>query len=141
MVSIDDWERERTEGYACVGIPLMAGCFREKIRCSRDLENHSWTDSLRRYLIGGRREVPVNQFNNFDADGSNHIVSALNRYGYRTETTGYLNIMRNVIVQRRADTEACSPKNSINKHRREAKIYNLMATYHEARERLEAINE
>lgn len=142
MVSVDSWERERTEGYAIMSIPLMAGRFREKIRCYRDLGNDSWIDWLQRYFIGGRRKVRINEFNGIDAgDDCNRAQNGLNRYGNKTETTGYMNIVRNVIVQRHVDAKAKSPIINKSRCRREAKIHNLLSTYQEARERLEAITD
>lgn len=142
MVSIDGWERERTEGYATVSIPLMAGRFREKIRCYRDLGNDTWIDWLQRYFVGGRRKVRFNEFNAIDGEQEcNRATNGLNRYGNKTESTGHLNIVRNVIVQRHVDAKAKSSRGNKSQSRREAKIHNLLSTYQEARERLEAIAE
>lgn len=142
VVSIDSWERERTEGYATISIPLLAGRFRDKIRCYRDLGNDTWIDWLQRYFVGGRRKVRFKEFNGIDGgEDCNRTNNELNRYGNKTETTGYLNIVRNVIVQRHVDTKAKSSTISKSRSRREAKIHSLLSTYQEARERLEAITE
>lgn len=142
VVSIDSWERERTEGFAIVSIPLQAGRFREKIRCYRDLGTDTWTDWLQRYFVGGRRKVRFDEFNAIEDDAKcDRPLNALNRYGNKTETTGCLNIVRNVIVQRHVDTKARPSKTSKSRSRRDAKINNLLSTYQEARERLEAITD
>lgn len=142
VVSIDGWERERTEGYATISIPLMPGRFREKVRCYRDVGNDTWIDWLQRYFVGGRRKVRLNEFNGIGAEEDfNRTANGLNRYGNKTETTGYLSIVRNVIVQRHVDTKTKSSKINKNRSRREAKIHNLLSTYQEARERLAAITE
>lgn len=142
VVSIDSWERERTEGYAIVSIPLMAGRFREKIRCYRDFGNDSWIDWLQRYFVGGRRKVRFNEFNGIEGDEDcNRAQNGLIRYGNKTGSTGCLNIVRNVIVQRHVDAKTKSPKTNKSRCRRDAKIHNLLSTYQAARERLEAITD
>lgn len=141
VVSIDSWERERTEGYAIVSIPLMAGRIRENIRCYRDLGNETWIDWLQRYFIGGRRKVRLNEFNGIDEGDFSGTTNGLNRYGNKTETTGCLKIVRNVIVQRHVDTKAKLSKTTKMQCGREAKIHNLLSKYHEACERLEAMAE
>lgn len=142
VVSIDGWERERTEGYATMSIPLMSGRFREKIRCYRDVGNDTWIDWLQQYFVGGRRKVRLNEFNGIGSEEDfNRAANGLNRYGNKTETTGYLSIVRNVIVQRHVETRTKSSKMNKSRSRREAKIHSLLFTYQEARERLAAITE
>lgn len=138
VTSIDSWERERNEGCAIARIPLMAGHFREKIRCYRDLGNDPWIDWFQRYFVGGRQKVRFNEFNGIGGEEDcNRANNRLNRYGNKTETTGYLNVVRNVIVQRHVDTMAKPSLINKTRRNREAKIHNLLTTYQDARERLE----
>ncbi|XP_017034611.1 tectonic-like complex member Mks1 [Drosophila kikkawai] len=55
VVSIDSWQRERSEGYAHYSLPLISPLPTESIRlqCIRPLG--SWLDALNRYFIGGRQ--------------------------------------------------------------------------------------
>lgn len=62
VISIDGWERERTEGYTVIDVPLIAGRYLEKLNCYRDLDNDSLLNRLQRYFIGGRRKVHLNEF-------------------------------------------------------------------------------
>lgn len=61
MISIDGWQRERTEGYAVQAIPFQAGHTESRLRCYRETSN-SILERLERYFIGGRREFHLDAF-------------------------------------------------------------------------------
>lgn len=61
VISIDGWQRERTEGYAVQAIPFQAGHTERKLRCFRET-NNSVVERLERYFIGGRREFHLDAF-------------------------------------------------------------------------------
>lgn len=61
VISIDGWQRERTEGYAVQAIPFLAGHTETKLRCVRESSN-SIVERLERYFIGGRREFHLDAF-------------------------------------------------------------------------------
>lgn len=53
-------------------------------------------------------------------------------------STGYLNILRNVIIQKNYENLKVNQRNK-HESRKQATINNILSAYHEARERLEAI--
>lgn len=63
VVSIDQWTRERTEGYAITTFPFSIGREMDEIQCYRDLGDDSWKNWLERYFIGGRKKVLLQEFN------------------------------------------------------------------------------
>lgn len=64
VISIDGWNRERSEGYAILSIPFDApGIFQHKLPCYRELAENKLMDKLKRYFIGGRHIVDHKTFN------------------------------------------------------------------------------
>lgn len=63
IISIDEWNRERIEGYTCQRIPFIAGMTTEMLPCYRDLGNNTIIERLERYFIGGRKKFDRNKFN------------------------------------------------------------------------------
>lgn len=61
VISIDGWQRERTEGYAVQAIPFQAGHTESRLRCFRET-NNSIVERLETYFIGGRREFDLDAF-------------------------------------------------------------------------------
>lgn len=141
VVSIDSWQRERTEGYSVYSVPFIAGRYNEVVRCYRDLGDDTWLKWLERYFIGGRRKIQLNDFNGKDNNDDNQYT--LNRYGNNTQTTGVLNILRNVIVQKNVEEIDTSQWLDAKRNERNSQklttISNILLAYHRAREKLEAI--
>lgn len=67
VVSIDGWNRERSEGYTTMSLPFEPGIFQHKLPCYRELTENTYMDRLRRYFIGGRRIVDHKKFNGISA--------------------------------------------------------------------------
>lgn len=57
VISIDSWQRERSEGIAVQPIPLVAGAVSAQIWCYRDLGRNTLWERLERIFIGGRRKT------------------------------------------------------------------------------------
>lgn len=159
IISIDGWNRERTEGYAIYTVPFTCGRYVENVDCYRDLGDDTWQNWLERYFIGGRRRVQMNEFHAITAEYEQnqqqlnkhqseheheHKQHLLNRYGNSTRSTGQLKICRNVIVQKNIDDidRDGYDANRIThqKHRKNHKlptINSVLVAYHRAREKLE----
>lgn len=54
VISIDSWQRERTEGFAVQAHPLVAGARSMDLQCYRDLGRNTIWERLERIFIGGR---------------------------------------------------------------------------------------
>lgn len=138
MISIDQWSRERSEGFAIASIPLLAGQYTEQVNCYRDLGDDTWLECLQRYFIGGRRKLLIDRFHGLPPNDEN---VPLNRYGNSTQSTGQLMIKRNVIVQRNIDEMEAN--DTIVRHRdgnrqKIPSLSSILLAYHRAREKLEA---
>lgn len=145
VVSIDSWQRERLEGYAMYSMPFIAGRYYETVRCYRDLGDDTWLKWLERYFIGGRRRTQLNGFHGIEK--SDDKQQTLNRYGNCTHTTGSLNIIRNVIIQKNMgeidSTSQWTTTDALQRSERKSQklttISSILLAYHRAREKLEAI--
>lgn len=96
VISIDDWKRERMEGYTTLRVPIQPG-YTEKheLNCYR-IVTGSFLDSLRRYFIGDR-------YFQEDMDTKRTIhVSTHSRYGIQTVSTGTLRVIVYLLVQNKA---------------------------------------
>lgn len=133
IISIDSWERERVEGYAVYNVPFTCGRYIEKFHCYRDLGDDTWINWLERYFIGGRRQIQINDFHALASDDQ----FVLNRYGNCTQSTGQLQISRNVVVQRNIDDISHRIKDDRRKNSKLPTISSVLFSYHRARKKLE----
>lgn len=95
VASYDSWNRYRTEGYCWTQIPVKPGVYNESMPCWRP-RGDSLIYELRRFFIGGSPEL---EDISYAAVPSNHEGSILSRFGFRTCTTGTLNIRLNSVFQ------------------------------------------
>ncbi|XP_065833622.1 tectonic-like complex member MKS1 isoform X2 [Oscarella lobularis] len=95
VVSLDLWERYRTEGYGYVHVPHSAGAYQENVSTWRPL-GHGRLSELRRFFVGGAPELDDSAYvyKSVGFDGSH-----LSRYGFRTETCGSLTVRMHVAAQ------------------------------------------
>lgn len=138
VISIDSWCRERSEGFAIYNVPLLSGQYTESVHCYRDLGDDTWRNWLERYFIGGRRKLLIDRFHGIQQNGP---MEPLNRYGNCTQSTGRLNVKRNVIVQRNIDEidagDTIVRHGMANRHKLPT-LSGILLTYHRAREKLES---
>ncbi|CAF1315330.1 unnamed protein product [Rotaria magnacalcarata] len=99
IASLDSWNRHRTEGYTYIDIPSIPGFYDEHLSCWRPYGN-SIFDELRHFYIGGSSELEDISYvaipKSFQNKNNNKILS---RFGFRTVSTGMLNIRLNVVFQ------------------------------------------
>ncbi|CAF0733853.1 unnamed protein product [Brachionus calyciflorus] len=95
VASYDSWNRYRTEGYTWTQIPVKPGMYTESKPCWRP-RGDSLIYELRRFFIGGSPEL---EDITYTAIPSDHEGSILSKFGFRTFTTGTLNIRLNTVFQ------------------------------------------
>ncbi|KAH8420084.1 hypothetical protein KR009_005639 [Drosophila setifemur] len=160
VISIDSWQRERSEGFAHFSCSLIAPLPLEtiKMQCIRPVD--SWWDALNRYFIGGRRLFDfVSYFRSGEDQGELH--TRLDRSPRRaTRSTGHLVLRLQKLQQRHLEqrstsqlqlqlelSEASSDSDGYEEEGRSlskstAKATTLdevMAAYVEARERIQSL--
>ncbi|XP_036355391.1 Meckel syndrome type 1 protein homolog [Octopus sinensis] len=110
VLSMDSWHRYRTEGYTHYVIPSQTGVHKETLNCWRPT-GVSVLAELRRFFIGGSPELEDPTYTGVPSTfQGNH----LSKFGFRTETTGTVNLRLNVMMQSKAlsDQKASSKASS-----------------------------
>lgn len=93
LLSIDQWKRERNEGFSTLRIPIKPGWeFRDTIDCYR-LSTGTVLESLRRFFIGDK-----NYQEDFSIKRTLH-QDGFNRYGLQTVSTGQIEVIAFLILQ------------------------------------------
>lgn len=96
IISIDEWKRERVEGFTMTRIPLRPGFSEiQELDCYRVVSD-SFLDKLRRYFIGDKGFQE-----DFSVKRALHIESH-SRYGMQTVTTGTLTLIVYILMQNKA---------------------------------------
>ncbi|CAF3305940.1 unnamed protein product [Rotaria socialis] len=99
VASQDGWGRHRAEGYTYIDIPSFPGFYDEELSCWRPRGDTVFNE-LRRFFIGGSNELEDISYvaipRQFQSEKNKNPMS---RFGFRTETTGTLNVRLNVIFQ------------------------------------------
>ncbi|CAF0833336.1 unnamed protein product [Adineta ricciae] len=99
VASLDSWGRHRTEGYTYTDIPNIPGFYDEHLSCWRP-RGDSIFNEVRRFFIGGSLELEDISYiaipTLFRSEPSNSLLS---RFGFRTISTGSINIRFNVVFQ------------------------------------------
>ncbi|CAF2688022.1 unnamed protein product [Rotaria sp. Silwood2] len=99
IFSLDSWGRHRIEDYTYIDIPSSPGFYDEDLSCWRPRGNSIY-DELRRFYIGGSSEIEyVSYFaipKLFQSEKNNKLLS---HFGFRTVSTGTLNIRLNIAFQ------------------------------------------
>ncbi|CAF1246849.1 unnamed protein product [Adineta steineri] len=97
--SHDSWGRHRIEGYTYFEIPNLPGFYNEHLSCWRP-RGDSVFNEVRRFFIGGSLELEDISYiaspKSFDNEKDNRLM---NRFGFRTVSTGTLNVRFNVVFQ------------------------------------------
>ncbi|XP_061196324.1 uncharacterized protein LOC133204586 [Saccostrea echinata] len=109
VLSLDSWNRFRTEGYTYLAIPPRPGVYKETVHCWRPL-GPSFVSEMRRFFIGGSPEL---EDPTYTAIPSTFDGPHLSKYGFRTETTGSVDVKFNVIMQSRLFLEKKASKKSL----------------------------
>ena len=102
--SIDSWNRHRIEGYSFLSIPNGSGYSQIKIPCYKPKEDLSM--NIFSYFLGGSRRIPdIKDIAKTCSLNENEFPVALNKYGIKTEFSGFICINLNVSVQIKAVSE------------------------------------
>ncbi|XP_013384089.1 Meckel syndrome type 1 protein [Lingula anatina] len=98
VLSLDSWQRYRTEGYGYLTLPCIPGVSTEEVTCWRPTGN-SVVSELRRFFIGGSPEL---EDLSYISVPSTFEGSHLSKYGFKTETTGSVTVRLNILHQSQA---------------------------------------
>lgn len=75
LISIDGWQRERSEGYAMQIVPFQAGKTSGRLPCYRNVSSsETIINRLERYFIGGRHTFHANAFHGISGGGDSEKV-------------------------------------------------------------------
>ncbi|XP_064620894.1 tectonic-like complex member MKS1 [Lineus longissimus] len=109
VLSIDNWQRYRTEGYAYQQVPSSPGRSFHKINCWRPVGN-SVIPELRRFFIGGSPEL---EDPTYASTPTGHNDTLMSKYGFKTESTGEVTIRMHSIQQSRANVDKSLSKKKV----------------------------
>ncbi|XP_066516266.1 Meckel syndrome type 1 protein isoform X2 [Hoplias malabaricus] len=144
VLSLDFWQRYRTEGYGYLVIPSTPGHHRLTLQTWRPLQTGTVAE-LRRFFIGGAPELEdisdVRIPGTFKGDH-------LSRLGFRTQTTGSVTFNLNCIQHARAFVDAKTLKkrrqtvlDQLGGHSQQGSVYNVLEAFQRARKRMQDARE
>ncbi|ELU09204.1 hypothetical protein CAPTEDRAFT_157534 [Capitella teleta] len=114
VLSLDSWQRYRTEGYGFFTLPCRPGVHREDVHCWRPA-GQSAVSELRRFFIGGSPELEDVTYaakpSTFDI--SFYQGKRLSKFGFRTISTGSVSLRMNVIQQSQSFLRTSSSKKKV----------------------------
>ncbi|XP_031428421.1 Meckel syndrome type 1 protein [Clupea harengus] len=102
VLSLDYWQRYRTEGYGYLVIPSVPGNHSVTCETWRPVQNGTVAE-LRRFFIGGSPELEDNSYVRIP---STFKGERLSRFGFRTETSGSVTFTLYCLQQARAFVDA-----------------------------------
>ena len=98
--SIDDWGRHRIEGYSFLQIPNKSSFTKLKIPCYKPIEDLAM--KIFSFYLGGSRRIPdLKEISKKYSLNENEVPVALNKYGIKTEFSGFVEVSINVTIQRK----------------------------------------
>ncbi|PIK53819.1 Meckel syndrome type 1 protein [Apostichopus japonicus] len=109
VLSIDSWQRYRTEGYGYITIPSTPGTHHLDIQTWRPLGRSSY-ENLERFFIGGSPELEDPTYVSVPIT---HDGPVLSRFGFRTETTGMVSLKLHVMQQSRIFMEKSASRRTV----------------------------
>ncbi|KAI5089487.1 Meckel syndrome type 1 protein [Silurus meridionalis] len=144
VLSLDSWQRYRTEGYGYIVIPTTPGSHSVTCHTWRPLKLGTMAE-LRRFFIGGTPELEdisdVRIPGTFKGD-------RLSRFGFRTQTTGSVTFNLNCIQHSREFVEASALKkrrqtvlDQLGGHSQKGSVYNVLEAFQRARKRMQDARE
>ncbi|XP_030648832.1 tectonic-like complex member MKS1 isoform X2 [Chanos chanos] len=144
VLSLDFWQRYRTEGYGYLVLPSSPGYHKVTCQTWRPLQSGTVAE-LRRFFIGGAPELEdisyVRVPGTFKGD-------RLSRFGFRTQTTGSVTFTLNCIQHARAFVDASSLKkrrqtvlDQLGGHSQQGSVYNVLEAFQRARRRMQEARE
>ncbi|XP_015239091.1 PREDICTED: Meckel syndrome type 1 protein isoform X1 [Cyprinodon variegatus] len=144
VLSLDSWQRYRTEGYGYLLFPAMPG--RHTVTC------HTWrpvqtgtVSALRRFFIGGSAELEDSSYVRIPGTFKGERLS---RFGFSTETTGSVTFSLQCIQQARAFVDAAHLKKRRQKvvdqlggFSQQGTVCSILEAYQRAHKRLQEARE
>ncbi|XP_041456599.1 Meckel syndrome type 1 protein-like isoform X1 [Lytechinus variegatus] len=109
VLSLDSWQRYRTEGYGCITLPPNPGTYSFDVNMWRPLGRSSY-DEMRRFFIGGSPELEDPSYVSVPLT---HDGKVLSRFGLMTETTGSVTVKLNLMQQSRAFMDQTSKRKNV----------------------------
>ncbi|XP_063966049.1 tectonic-like complex member MKS1 isoform X2 [Lytechinus pictus] len=109
VLSLDSWQRYRTEGYGCITLPPNPGTYSFDVNMWRPLGRSSY-DEMRRFFIGGSPELEDSSYVSVPLT---HDGKVLSRFGLMTETTGSVTVKLNLMQQSRAFMDQTSKRKNV----------------------------
>uniref|UniRef100_A0A3B4FR32 MKS transition zone complex subunit 1 n=1 Tax=Pundamilia nyererei TaxID=303518 RepID=A0A3B4FR32_9CICH len=106
VLSLDSWQRYRTEGYGYLLFPAMPGIHTMTCHTWRPLQMGT-VSALRRFFIGGSPELEDHSYVRIPGTFKGERLS---RFGFCTETTGSVTFNLNCIQQARAFVDTAMMK-------------------------------
>eukprot|EP00003_Mantamonas_plastica_P010706 TRINITY_DN2017_c1_g2_i3.p1 TRINITY_DN2017_c1_g2~~TRINITY_DN2017_c1_g2_i3.p1 ORF type:complete len:332 (+),score=79.18 TRINITY_DN2017_c1_g2_i3:205-1200(+) len=94
--SYDIWERHRVEGYGYVSIPEHAGSYSVDMKMWKPVG--TIVSQMRYFFLGNANELEDPRYVGIPSDFDKQVIS---RYGFKTETSGCLEVTLNVTIQDR----------------------------------------
>jgi Meckel syndrome type 1 protein len=102
--SVDSWERHRIEGYGFINVPNFSGYSEIKIPCYKPREDLSM--NIFSQFLGGSRRIPdIKDIAKTCTINENELPVALNKYGIKSEFSGFLSVNLNVSKQIKSVSE------------------------------------
>ncbi|PFX22109.1 Meckel syndrome type 1 protein [Stylophora pistillata] len=95
VLSLDSWERFRTEGYAYITIPNKAGSYCMEVNTWRPIGNGTGPE-MRRFFIGGSPELEDPTYPQKPAMADDKVLS---KYFFRTAASGSVNVKFHIMQQ------------------------------------------
>ncbi|RXN17527.1 Meckel syndrome type 1 [Labeo rohita] len=144
VLSLDFWQRYRTEGYGFLIIPSTPGYHSMTCHTWRPLQSGTVAE-LRRFFIGGAPELEDISY--VRVPGT-YKGERLSRLGFRTQTTGSVTFTLNCIQHARAFIDASTLKkrrqtvlDQLGGHSQQGSVYNVLEAFQRARKRMQEARE
>nr|XP_006818832.1 PREDICTED: Meckel syndrome type 1 protein homolog [Saccoglossus kowalevskii] len=109
VLSLDSWQRYRTEGYGYIDFPNTSGTHELEIKTWRP-QGNSLIDEMRRFFIGGSPEL---EDPTYTAVPTTHEGEILSKFGFKTETTGSVKLRINILQQSQVFMESQTSKRKV----------------------------
>ncbi|KAI7812854.1 Meckel syndrome type 1 protein [Triplophysa rosa] len=129
VLSLDFWQRYRTEGYGFLVIPSTPGCHKMTCQTWRPIQTGTVAE-LRRFFIGGAPELEDISYVRLPGTFKGERLS---RFGFRTKTTGSVTFNLNCIQHARAFIDANTLKrrrqtvlDQLGGHSQQGSVYNVL---------------
>ncbi|TRY54335.1 hypothetical protein DNTS_021311 [Danionella cerebrum] len=144
VLSLDFWQRYRTEGYGFLVVPSAPGSHRITCHTWRPIQTGT-TAELRRFFIGGAPELEDISYVRVP---DTFKGKRLSRFGFQTQTTGSVTFTLHCIQHSRAFIDASSLRkrrqtvlDQLGGHSQQGSVYNVLEAFQKARRRMQEARE